>query len=132
MMCSSCADKDKCGCDGCLSNNSGECEIKICCKSRGLQHCGLCSDFPCDLLRNTAFDEADGDDGERILNCKHWAENDTGKKYYSRKNIIIGAACGLISGAIIGSITVSLAVWIPVGIFLGVAAGILITVSKND
>jgi hypothetical protein len=131
MICSSCSEKDKCGCEGCLSDSSGDCEIKVCCENKGIPHCGMCSDFPCDLLRNTSFDESDGDDGERILNCKKWADEANSRKYFYKKSIIEGALSGLVSGAIIGSLTGSLAIWIPVGIFLGVAVAVMIIAAKN-
>ncbi len=131
MLCSCCAEKDKYGCEGCLSDNSGECEIKVCCDKKGIPHCGLCCDFPCDLLRNTSFDDADGDDGERLLNCKKWADEASSKKYSYKKNIITGTSIGLVSGAIIGSLAGSLAVWIPLGIFLGAAVSVMIIVAKN-
>jgi len=39
---------------------------------RGVDHCGLCSDFPCDLLRGFADDAQDGGEGQRILNARSW------------------------------------------------------------
>ena len=54
----------------------GECRVAKCCSERGLQHCGLCEDLPCDKLR-WAFNHPDhGDNGERLANLKVWARGE--------------------------------------------------------
>ena len=50
------------------------CDIKDCCEGRGLEHCGQCSDFPCDILKEYAYDKEHGDSGKRIENCRMWAK----------------------------------------------------------
>ena len=41
-------------CPGCkLDRHGSDCKIRDCAKSRELSHCGLCTDFPCDII--TAF-----------------------------------------------------------------------------
>jgi hypothetical protein len=38
-------------CPGCkLDKHGSDCEIRECAKSKELDHCGLCSDFPCDKI----------------------------------------------------------------------------------
>ncbi len=44
-------------CDGCLKPDDehpvrigGDCEIRNCVLEKNLAHCGLCADFPCDLM----------------------------------------------------------------------------------
>lgn len=38
-------------CPGCrLENKCGECDIRDCAISKGIEHCGQCKDFPCDIL----------------------------------------------------------------------------------
>jgi len=38
------------------------CPVKSCCEGKGLEHCGKCSDFPCELLSQFAYDKEQGDD----------------------------------------------------------------------
>ena len=64
-------------CDGCVNIEKpfhGECSVKLCCESRGYEHCGLCEAFPCELLNSFAYDEKHGDGGERINACRCWAD----------------------------------------------------------
>lgn len=51
-----------------------QCPVKSCCESKHLQHCGQCPAFPCDLLKQFAYDPKQGDDGLRIQNCLAWRE----------------------------------------------------------
>ena len=38
-------------CEGCLGelvvDSCRRCEVRICCGSRGIPHCGLCDEYPC-------------------------------------------------------------------------------------
>ena len=45
-----------CGCGYCLGRGrSGDCALFLCCVAeRGLAHCGLCVDFPCQLFLSHA------------------------------------------------------------------------------
>ena len=54
------------------------CAVKDCCEKRGHDHCGQCSDFPCDILNEFAFDKEQGDDGKRIETCRLWAHHEAG------------------------------------------------------
>ena len=49
--CGVCEWKDKIGCKGCKDNRGimfwGKCDKAICCIEKGLEHCGECSDMPC-------------------------------------------------------------------------------------
>ncbi len=136
LKCSLCPSRQEFGCEGCLAEKpplaGEECEVKVCCESKGFEHCGECPGFPCDMLRNMSFDEEDGDDGKRILQCKHWLEEKTYKKESKRDYLIIGTALGLIFGAIIGSITASILLWIILGAFLGSAIAFMISITKHD
>lgn len=44
-------------CDGCPSESGTlfsfctDCQVRSCCREKNLDHCGLCSDGPCELLR---------------------------------------------------------------------------------
>ena len=64
-------------CAGCVNIDKpfhGECSVKVCCESKKLKHCGVCTDFPCSLLKNFSYDKEHGDNGERIATCKWWAD----------------------------------------------------------
>jgi len=64
-------------CAGCANISKppwgDSCPVKDCCEGRGHDHCGLCNDFPCDMLNEFAYDKEHGDDGKRIEQCRMWA-----------------------------------------------------------
>ncbi len=75
ILCGSCHYKEQTGCKGCLQVKDpfwGTCPVKACCEERGLQHCGECRDFACDLLKQFAYDKEQGDNGARIEQCRRW------------------------------------------------------------
>lgn len=65
-------------CAGCPNMDKpvwGEyCCVKRCCEERGHEHCGLCVDFPCETLKEYAYDKEHGDEGARIERCREWAK----------------------------------------------------------
>ena len=66
-------------CPGCTNMEKpfwGECEVKICCESKELEHCGHCENFPCEVLNKYAYDPEQGDNGARILQCKEWCKSE--------------------------------------------------------
>jgi hypothetical protein len=77
IICSECKYKEQVNCKGCVHINKpfwGEnCPVKSCCENKNLLHCGECSNFPCDLLKQFAYDKNQGDDGKRIEQCTKWA-----------------------------------------------------------
>lgn len=78
LLCSQCSHKEVMHCTGCVQMNkpfwADACPIKTCCEGRALPHCGACSDFPCQLLTQFAYDETQGDGGQRIQQCAKWRE----------------------------------------------------------
>ncbi|WP_343208664.1 DUF3795 domain-containing protein [Anaerolentibacter hominis] len=76
LLCSECSYREEVSCPGCLNMTKpfwGEsCPLMTCCKTRERQHCGECDDFPCDKLRQFAYDAKQGDNGRRIEQCKKW------------------------------------------------------------
>jgi len=76
ILCSRCKYKDEVGCAGCINIDKpfwgDSCPVKNCCERQGTLHCGLCSDFPCTLLNEFAYDKEQGDDGLRIEQCRLW------------------------------------------------------------
>ena len=78
ILCGECEYREKMNCGGCVHIEKpfwgDSCPVKSCCESKTLQHCGLCADFPCDLLNQFAYDKEQGDDGKRIEQCRKWSE----------------------------------------------------------
>lgn len=76
LLCSQCEYREKIPCDGCINISKpfwGEnCPVKSCCESKSLEHCGKCSDFPCEQLTSFAYDKEQGDNGKRIEQCRKW------------------------------------------------------------
>lgn len=133
--CSQCEMKTEELCAGCFEleegNWAGNCEIKACCEGKILEHCGLCPTFPCDLLRNTAFDEEEGDDGERLVTLKRWAEKNDAQKEKSRSYLLGGIAAGVVSGAVLGALSGSFAVVMFACVLVGTAVGVMIDITKK-
>ena len=76
-MCSECSYKESMGCKGCVNIENpfwGVCPVKKCVEDKSLNHCGECSEFPCELANSFAYDEKEGDDGKRIIQCRLWAK----------------------------------------------------------
>jgi len=76
IICSECEYMEKVGCKGCVSIVKpfwGEkCLVKSCCETKEIDHCGLCTDFPCDILNQFSYNKEQGDNGRRIEQCRKW------------------------------------------------------------
>ena len=76
LCCSSCEYQEKMDCKGCTNIArpfwGDACPVKNCCEEKTLEHCGLCRNFPCDLLKEFSYAKEQGDDGRRIEQCKTW------------------------------------------------------------
>lgn len=76
LLCGACEYREPMHCDGCVQIDKpfwGEsCPVKACCEGKGFDHCGVCGEFPCALLRQFAYDEKQGDNGARIEQCRKW------------------------------------------------------------
>lgn len=136
MDCNSCINREECGCPGCLEleegNWAGDCEIKKCCEEKQLEHCGLCPDFPCDMLRNTAFDPDEGDDGERLITLKRQTEERDTPKEKARYRIIGGFSAGVVSGAVLGAVSGSFAAVMTACVLVGTAIGVMLDIIKGE
>ena len=136
LDCENCENRRECDCPGCSEleegNWAGDCGIKQCCEKRQLEHCGLCPDFPCDILRNTSFDPDEGDDGERLVTLKRWLEERSDPKESDIRRIITGFACGTAIGAIMGALSGSFLSVIIAGTLTGTAIGVMLNVFKGD
>jgi len=79
LDCTNCQWKEPCGCNGCVSTKGfpfhckeEACPVALCAISKGLPFCGMCADFPCQLLTDYSCDPEHGDtpQGARIENCR--------------------------------------------------------------
>ena len=81
LSCAECGYREPHNCGGCVATMGkpfhGECPVAVCCQSKGFDHCGFCSEIPCELLYSYSYlDPEHGDDppGKRVEICKAWAE----------------------------------------------------------
>lgn len=64
------------GCDGCSAHPGGavwcnenmKCAVYACSTERGVEHCGVCGEFPCETLLGYAYHTEHGD-RERLGHC---------------------------------------------------------------
>lgn len=79
ILCRECEYRDKMNCRSCVHIDKpfwgDSCPVKSCCEGNGLEHCGSCCNFPCNLLNQFANDKEQGDDGKRIEQCREWDVN---------------------------------------------------------
>lgn len=133
--CGSCAEKNEYGCVGCRDSEDGywgsRCEIKQCCEEKKLEHCGLCADFPCELLREFCYDKETGDDGDRLLNCKKWADDDKTAKENRVRRFANGVTLGILGGVVAGEIQGNPAAWIFCGAAVGFGISLMLEISKK-
>ncbi len=78
VACGSCERKADVDCTGCLTMEKpfwgGNCGVKDCCEGKGLDHCGLCAEFPCEMIATMGV-EFGYDPKPRLDNCRKWAES---------------------------------------------------------
>ena len=90
ILCNECKYKDEVGCAGCTNIDkpfwSDSCPVKDCCESRGYDHCGQCTNFPCGLLNGFAYDKEQGDNGKRIKTCRVWFAHEFMQNIASKNN----------------------------------------------
>ena len=77
VSCGACVRKEKVKCTGCVSMPApfwgGKCGVKSCCEEKGLDHCGLCPDFPCKMEAEMGKDQG-FDPAPRLDRCREWAK----------------------------------------------------------
>ena len=82
LICATCEYRERTGCGGCIATNGhpfyGECRLAVCCQEKGHLHCGLCPEFPCELLKEFSSDPEHGDNPHwaRIEQCRTWAKRE--------------------------------------------------------
>ena len=78
ILCSACEYKEPMGCKGCTEIEKpfwGEsCPVKACCEGKPHRHCGECAEFPCELAHQFAYDPQQGDNGQRLEQCRKWQQ----------------------------------------------------------
>lgn len=80
VCCDFCERKATVNCSGCIHMErpfwGGECKVKSCCEKKGLNHCGECQEFPCEMLANMGVDQ--GFDPEpKLEQCRIWARENS-------------------------------------------------------
>lgn len=77
LLCEECSYREQMGCTGCVAIEKpfwGErCAVKSCCETKKYVHCGQCESFPCETLKQFAYDKTQGDGGMRIAQCSRWS-----------------------------------------------------------
>lgn len=75
--CSQCERKTDVSCRGCIYMDKpfwgSPCGVKSCCEEKGLNHCGQCREFPCEMLATMGVDQG-FDPKPKLENCKAWAK----------------------------------------------------------
>lgn len=75
--CSQCEGKAEVNCKGCIYMEKpfwgSPCGVKSCCEEKGLNHCGQCGDFPCEMLASMGVEQG-YDPKPKLENCKAWAK----------------------------------------------------------
>ncbi len=78
--CGVCEWREKTNCPGCQESQAqmfwGECKVAKCAIEKELQHCGHCTELPCKKLQDAFNDPEHGDNGERLMNLKKWANGE--------------------------------------------------------
>ena len=78
--CGDCEWKEKMNCVGCQGAKGnmfwGECPVAKCSIDKGIEHCGLCSSLPCNILQEAFAHPEHGDNGERLANLQAWARGE--------------------------------------------------------
>ncbi len=79
IHCNDCERKGKVGCTGCLTMAmpfwGAPCGVKSCCEDKKLPHCGVCDQFPCEMMA-TMGQEMGFDPEPRLDACRKWAEEE--------------------------------------------------------
>lgn len=58
-------------CRGCIPQDHGDCHFVRCCQEKGIEHCGLCVEFPCQKLNEFVPDDRPGcPPGYHIMNLR--------------------------------------------------------------
>ncbi len=133
--CASCEKKEEFGCGGCLEITDGywggKCEIKECCEAKTFEHCGMCGDFPCGLIREFSYDPETGDDGEMLLSCKEWADGGKAVRENRLKNFLLGTSIGIIAGVIFGEWQGAVIPFVIGGIIVGSGIALMVEINKR-
>ncbi len=79
LDCNNCAWKEPCQCNGCVATKGfpfhckeEACPVAACAINKGILFCGMCEEFPCQLLTDYSSDKEHGDTppGARIEKCR--------------------------------------------------------------
>lgn len=116
------------GCRGCRSEG-GDCDIRICCLAKGIESCGKCGGFPCDLLKKSSLE--DDPDEENLLRMKEERDNEENSAEKVRYVYAFSLSAGLILGLAAGAISGYVWQFLVCGIIVGAAVPIMMFSDKN-
>ncbi len=78
--CGECEWREKTSCPGCQVSQSrvfwGQCRIAKCAVESKHTHCGTCLKLPCEKLVDAFRNPEHGDNGERLVNLRRWANGE--------------------------------------------------------
>ena len=118
-------DTDCTGCGGLCE----DCDIVRCCAVKGIKHCGVCEYFPCERLREAAFDPESGDNGERLVRLKELGEAEKSRK--APRILLAGVSGGVALGAAVGGFSGAFAPWLLAGAVVGAGLGAISVVASK-
>ena len=118
-------DTDCTGCGGLCE----DCDIVRCCAVKGIKHCGVCEYFPCERLREAAFDPESGDNGERLVRLKELGEAEKSRK--APRTLLAGVSGGVALGAAVGGFSGAFAPWLLAGAVVGAGLGAISVVASK-
>jgi len=76
-------------CYGCKPENKcAYVELCACVREKGVENCGLCDEYPCELI-NTAFDQSEKLRSHASRVCTEGEMEILDKAFFSKKNILI-------------------------------------------
>jgi len=81
LFCDFCSFAETHNCGGCIKTEGnpfyGSCPIARCCQDRGYEHCGMCPEMPCSLLKEYSCGEGehcDNPKGARLEILRKWTQ----------------------------------------------------------
>ena len=83
------------------------------------------------MLREFCYDKETGDDGERLMNCKKWADKKREETEKVIKRVLLGVSFGGIAGVMIGEMQGAVAAFVIVGIVVGAGVAAMLTVNNR-
>lgn len=114
------------GCRGCRSEG-GDCDIRLCCLSKGIKDCGSCGVFPCDMLKKSSHEE----DDENLFRMKEEHDKTQDSKERTLYSYIVGSTVGAVAGLLFAAISGLFPQLLICGIAVGLAVPLIINYDRK-